>query len=310
MLENLSLFIFALIALWLGSGLIVNSLDNISRRLEISAFAVSFFLLGFLTSLPELSVGINAIIDKTPEIYIGNLIGGSVIIFLLIIPLLAILGNGIILSHQLTSNKLIFSLYVIGLPSLLIIDKNLTSVESLLLIIAYSVLLYAFEKRKGIFDHFRDKLYLDNRDTARDFFKIFTGAFVVFMSSGILVEKTIVFSRYLHVSPFLLSLLGLSIGTNLPEISIAARSITSGKKEIALGDYIGSAATNSMLLGILTIINNQPVAFQNHFLITFLFMWAGLILFYFFTRSKNDISRKEGFALLFLYLVFFLVEIQ
>src|SRR3989338_7653254 len=106
MLSNISYFIFALMVLWLGSGLIVYSLDNIARRLEISAFAVSFFVLGFLTSLPEIAVGINAILDKTPEIFVGNLLGGQIIIFLLIIPMLAILGNGVILSHQLTASKL------------------------------------------------------------------------------------------------------------------------------------------------------------------------------------------------------------
>src|SRR3990167_5911120 len=100
MLSELSFFFFALSVLWLGAGLIVYSLDNISRRLEISAFAASFSILGILTSLPEISVGINAIIDKKPEIYVGNLLGASVVLFLMIIPLLAILGNGVKLSHQ------------------------------------------------------------------------------------------------------------------------------------------------------------------------------------------------------------------
>ena len=295
--------------LWLGSGLIVYSVDRISRRLEISAFAVSFFVLGFLTSLPELSVGINSIIDKTPEIYVGNLIGGSVIIFLLIIPLLAILGKGIKLSHQLNPHKLIFSLYVIGLPSLLIIDKNLTKIESLLLLFVYFVLLYSMERKKGLFDHFRDKFKSAKSEILYDFFKIVIGAFVVFMASSILVDKTIVFSQIFAVSPYLISLLVLSIGTNLPELSIAIRSVSSGKKEIALGDYVGSAATNTVLLGALTLINGKPIVLENHFIMTFVFMVLGLFLFYYFTRSKNDISRKEGLVLLFVYIAFFLLEL-
>ncbi|OGG15777.1 hypothetical protein A3D78_04720 [Candidatus Gottesmanbacteria bacterium RIFCSPHIGHO2_02_FULL_39_14] len=309
MLSDLSFFFFSLIVLWLGAGLIVYSLERISKRLEISTFAASFFILGFLTSLPELSVGINSILEKRPEIYVGNLIGGSVIIFLMIIPMLAILGKGIILSHQLNTPRLIFSLYVIGLPALLIIDKNLTIVESLLLITVFPILFYSMEKRKGLLDHFRDKFISHKKETLRDFFKIVVGAYIVFMSSSILVDKTVIFANNLGISTFILGLLGLSIGTNLPEISIALRSITTGKKEIALGDYIGSAATNSVLLGILTVINGKKVVLENHFLITFIFTVCGLSLFYYFTRSKNDISRKEGFILFIIYILFFIMEL-
>ena len=40
---NILFFIFSLIAVWMGAGIIVTSLDRISRRLEISAFAASFY---------------------------------------------------------------------------------------------------------------------------------------------------------------------------------------------------------------------------------------------------------------------------
>lgn len=309
MLQDLSLFLFALTVLWLGAGLIVYSLDSISRRLEISAFAASFSILGILTSLPEISVGINAIIENKPEIYVGNLIGASVVLFLLVIPLLAILGNGVKLSHQLTPTRLILSLYTIGLPSLVIIDGNLTLVESALLILVYFILLYSLEKRKGLLDHFRDKFFAGKKDIYRDLFKIVVGAFIVYMASSILVDKTIIFSKILGISPFLLSLLGLSIGTNLPELSIALRAAATGKKEIALGDYIGSAAANTVIIGILTLVNKKQLLLQNHFIMTFMFMLSGLTLFYYFTRSKNDLSQKEGFALIFVYLAFFLMEL-
>lgn len=307
---NILFFIFSLFAVWLGAGIIVTSLDRISRRLEISAFAASFFILGLLTSLPELSVGINSIIEKKPEIFVGNLVGGSIILFLMVIPLLSLLGNGITLSHQLTRRKLIFALYVVGLPTLLTIDNNFTRIEGLLLIFMYFVLFYKMEKKKGLLDHFRDKFALHKKSTIWDAGKIIAGAFIVYIASAVLVENTIYFSKVLSVSPYLLSLLGLSIGTNLPEISIALRTATYGKKDIALGDYIGSAAANSLILGVLAVINGQVITFTNHLSVTFLMTALGLFLFYRFTRSKNDISRTEGLLLFLVYLAFFILEIK
>ncbi|OGG02984.1 hypothetical protein A2W14_04355 [Candidatus Gottesmanbacteria bacterium RBG_16_37_8] len=309
MLGNVSLFLFALLTLWLGAGIIVYSLDKISKQLEISAFAVSFFILGLLTSLPELSVGINSILENRPEIFVGDLIGGSLTLFIFVIPLLAILSKRITLSHQMSTLKLIFSLYVVGLPAILIIDNNLTIPESLLLIFVYFVLFYNMEKRKGILDHLKNNILVAKKHNLFEFTKIIAGAFVVFMSSSILVEKTIYFSQVFKITPYLISLLVLSLGTNLPEISIALRSVVSGNKQIAFGNYLGSAATNTLLMGILTIFNRKPIFLENHFLLTFLFMATGLFLFYYFTRSKNDISRNEGVILIFLYLVFLAVEL-
>lgn len=309
MLSDLSNLIFALIVLWLGAGLIVYSLDNIAQKLSISAFAASFSILGILTSIPEISVGINSIIEKKPEIFVGNLIGASVVLFLLVIPLLAILGNGVSLTHHMTPSKLILSLYTVGLPAFVIMDGSLTILESILLILIYLILLFILEKKKGLFVNFKAKLSAGKNVVFQDLAKIIVGAFVVYMASNILVEKTILFSQLLGVSPFILSLLGLSIGTNLPEITIALRAARSGKKEIALGDYIGSASANTLIIGFLTLINRQTLFLQNHFLITFAFTIIGLTLFYYFTRSKNDISRKEGIILFILYLVFILMEL-
>lgn len=100
----------------------------------------------------------------------------------------------------------------------------------------------------------------------------------------------------------------LSLGTNLPELSVGIRSLSSGKKEIAFGDYIGSAAANTAIFGVLTVVNKSDVIIPDHFFQRFIFIAAGLGLFYFFSRSKNNISRGEGLILLLVYILFLLVE--
>src|SRR3546814_16263914 len=66
-------------------------------------FTMSFFLLGLLTSLPELVIGLTSIVDGQPEIFVGNLIGGTIILFLLVIPLLALTSQGIKATRPLRS---------------------------------------------------------------------------------------------------------------------------------------------------------------------------------------------------------------
>src|SRR3989339_1977051 len=96
-------YFLAFLLLWYCSGIIVDSVGRLASKLKLSSFAVSFFVLGILTSIPEFSVGLNSIINKTPDIFVGNLLGASLIIFILIIPLLAVLGNGVKMIYQLSS---------------------------------------------------------------------------------------------------------------------------------------------------------------------------------------------------------------
>ena len=135
------------------------------------------------------------------------------------------------------------------------------------------------------------------------------GVAIVFLSSHFIVEKTIYFSEFFRISPFLISLTFLSIGTNVPELSLAIKSVFSGKKQVAFGDYVGSASANTLLLGIFSFIHNGEVLTENRFLMTFLFVIVGLALFYIFVQSKNLLSRKEGFVLLFIYGLFLLFEL-
>ncbi len=309
MLVDICVYIISFIVIWFGAGLIVDGVGNLSHKLNISSFATSFFVLGILTSIPEASVGINSIINHTPDIFVGDLIGASLVLFILAIPILAIFGNGIKLSHQMTPHKLILSLFVAAAPVFLILDKTISSTEGLFLIFLYLALFYSVEKKKGILENIKDRILDGKTHFLEDIMKLIGGALLVFVSSKILVDKTIYFSGVLGIAPFLISLLVLSIGTNLPELSLAVRSVVLGKKEVALGDYVGSAAANTLIFGVLTLINGGEVIVSNHYLQTLIFMVLGLGFFYYFSRSKNDISRKEGIVLLSLYFLFIFMEI-
>jgi len=144
------LYFASFIVIWYCSGVIIRSVESLAQKFKISPFAMSFFVLGILTSIPEFSVGINSIISNTPDIFVGNLLGASLIIFIFIIPLLAVFSGGVKLVHQLNENNLIFSLLVVAAPVFLIADNVLTRTEGVFLILIYFVLFYFIEKKHGL----------------------------------------------------------------------------------------------------------------------------------------------------------------
>lgn len=309
MVFQLLSYLFSFFVIWFGTGLVVRSVDRLAHRFTLSGFAISFFVLGILTSTPEFSVGINAIIDKEPEIFIGNLLGASLVLFLLVIPLLAIFGKGVKLVHQLDKKNLLFSLLVVATPSFLIADKKLTFVEGLFLILLYAVLFYFIENKKGLIEKIKDQVFHHHSSLIKEICQLIFGVALIIFFSNFIVDKTIYFSQLFNISSFLISLLVLSVGTNLPELSLAVRCIVTGKKEVAFGDYIGSAAANTLIFGVLALLIGGEVLLTNNFLIILFFTLFGLGIFFSFSRSKNEISREEGIILLLIYFLFLLTEI-
>ncbi len=300
---NLILYALSFIAIWAGAGLIISSVDRFSKKLRLSSFAVSFVILGILTSTPEFAVGVTAIAENNPQIFIGNLIGGIPVIFLFIIPILAIFGNGIKLNHDFDTKNLLFSLGVIAAPSVFLLDKKVGFFEGVILILLYLVLILFIERKHGFFDRANTQALNLKAYSYRDIIKILLGIGVVFVASQIIVEKTLYFSNILNISAFYISLMALSLGTNLPELSLAMRSIAYGKKDIAFADFMGSAAANTLLFGVFTLLNKGEVISINSFFVIFIFVVGGLTLFYFLSQS-HTISRRSGFILFCLYLLF------
>jgi cation:H+ antiporter len=303
------LYALSFAGIWIGSGLAIKSVERLSRTLRVSSFAVSFLVLGMFTSMGEFSVGVNSVLTNDPEIFVGNLIGASIVLLMLIIPLLAIMGRPIKIAPEFRGYNLPASLVVIALPALLAMDGKIGQTDSLLALVLFGFLLVSIQTKRGLIEKITSFNKKSGLKIGKELLRIAFGLVTIFIASRYVVEQTLYFSDILGISPFLISLLFIAIGTNIPELSLVMRSAFLRNNQVAFGDYIGSAAFNTFLLGMLTLMYGRPVRLTNSYLISLLFLIVGLIAFYFFSRSKHSISRKEGLVLLGLYVMFIGVEI-
>ena len=305
---HLFVYINAYILLWLATGLIVSSASRFSRLLRLSSSAVSFFVLGMLTSTPEIGLGVTSVINHQPELFVGDLIGGIVVIFFFIIPLLAIFGNGLQIGKHITSATLFLSFAVFVVPVLAVLDMKVTMAEGVVAMMMYCILFLFVERKKGIFNHSTVEAVVNAPHIRKELAKIAVGIGCVFLASIMIVRYTVYYATSFNISPFFLGLFVLALGTNLPELSIAIRATIAKEKNIALGDYVGSAAANTFLFGLFTILAGGEVVLAKGFYPTLFLMVVGFTLFYLLARTKNGISKREGFFLLAYYLLFIFIE--
>lgn len=312
MVNNLLLqtiiYIVCFFLVWIGAGLVVSPISDLSKSWRLPRFIISFFLLGILTSLPEITISTIAILNNDPVIVAGNLLGGVIVMFLGVIPLLGLVGNGVKMPTQLNKKQLIITLLVVVAPAFLTADQKIGQYEAIFLILLYLSLFVMFSFKQSFFEKIKTGIISRKKNSMRHLFKIVLGVSILIGASNQIVNSTLFFADMFKISPFFVSLIVVALGTNIPEISIVFRSVLSGKKDIALADYLGSASANTLLLGIFTLMHGETIQLPNHFFQRFSFLAVGLILFFFFARSRNTLSRKESAILLSLYLGFIMFE--
>lgn len=309
MLVNLLVYLISFVGIWVGAGLSLGAVEKLSKSWRVSSFAVSFLILGFFTSASELSVGINSVLGNDPEIFVGNLIGATIVIFMLVVPLLAIVGKQIAIRKEFRGNNLLMSLAVIASPVLLTIDGIINRTDSLFAIGLFVILAASIQKEKGLLEKIRDKSFLGKRGGWREILKVILGLAMIFVASKFVVEQTVYFSQIFNISPFLIGLLLISVGTNIPELSFVFRSLFMKNNDAAFGDYVGSAAFNTLFFGVLSLWYGKPIYLTNSYVVSLAYLLVGLVMFYIFAKSKNTISRLEGLALLVVYVAFLLTEV-
>lgn len=302
--QHLLIYFLSFVGIWIGSGIAIKSVERLSRTLRISSFSISFLILGIFTSIGELSVGINSILENDPEIYVGNLIGASIVLFMLIIPLLAITGRTIQIPLEFRGFNLPMALLVVAAPAILVLDGKIGKVDSLITLALFCILVVSIEARKGLINQIKSFNPKSGVRVSKELVKILIAVGVIFFASKFVVDQSLYFSKLLNVSPFFISLIFISIGTNIPELSLVVRSIFMKNKQVAFGDYIGSAVFNTFLIGMLTLVYNKTVYLTNSYVVSLVFLVVGLAAFFYFARTKHSISRLEGFFLLLLYILF------
>ena len=136
---------------------------------------------------------------------------------------------------------------------------------------------------------------------------------LLLLSAWGITKLAINIAESLAMPLFLIGLLGVSLGTSLPELSFALYSVVNKKKKthsLHLGNLLGSVAVNaSLILGITALISPIRVERSNGLWSSIVFTILTIAFFNLFMRSRKKISRKEGIALVMIYIVFLIAQI-
>ncbi len=304
-----------------SSGYLISALSAISKQLHLSKFVISFLLLSLATSLPELSVGINAAIAKESVLSLGDVLGTNIVNIALILGLVAIIGGGIKVQdyHSFKQIRLI-TLVIVVAPFLLLLDGTLSRLDGVLLLGLFVFRLWLFAKDNGYIEsayhlHLSDKNHSPSATAKKklmhQFIRFFISAVVLIGSAYLVVSSVVGMSELLGVSSFVIGLFVVAIGTSLPELMIGLRSVSSHSESISVGNIFGAITINaSLVLGIVAIIHPIQVESFAQYLVPAVVTLLSISLVYWFLRSKHTITRPQGLLLIAVYIAFIIIQAQ
>ncbi len=286
---------------------VVKSAVRIADRFGVSEFAAGFVAIAVGTSLPELVVGVMASLQKQSELVLGNVIGSNISNVTLVLGTLSILRGRLRVTSSFVKRDVYFVLPIVLLPVLLGIDGLISRFDGvvLLIVFAYYVHLALRQSRR-----FRATQDMKLEEISHPWFWLPVGIAGVVLSAEFLVEAFQAISVSFGIPMFFMGLTVVALGTSLPELAVELRAVHSAHEYIALGDILGSVMTNTTLvIGVAALINPlETPAYR--FLGSVMFMVTGVFLCTLFLESKLDLDRREGIALLLVYLTFLISEID
>jgi len=303
-----SCFLLAFSSKWL-----VGALSRIALFLKLKEFVVGFFIMAFAASLPNLFVGITAALNKIPQLSFGDVIGGNIVDLSLVIGLAALLSKGgLSAQSQTVQGSSIFTIFIGVLPLFLIADHNLSRIDGVLLILSYFVYIsWLFSKKERfskVYNHAPKSINFKN--FVKDLFFLILSVVVLFIGAKGIVSSASVFAVTLGLPIGLIGLFIVGPGNCLPETFFSIQAAKKGQDWMILGDLMGGVVMcATLVLGIVALISPIKIADFSPFVIARIFLVISVLFFIFCLRSDSKISKKEGVALLLIYILFLITEI-
>ncbi len=315
MVINLLLFSLSCLVLLASGSFFIKSIIKITSFLKMSVFVVSFIIVGIATSLPELLVGVSSALaslknplSNTVALSLGNVIGSNIANLTIIVGIPILLARGITVGSKTTKKDSLFMLIISILPLLLmLIGKKLSRIDGFILIAVFILYCAWLIRKKKEFTK-QTENNVGRWEIIINVCLFIFSALALYYSAKFTVQYASLLSIDLALPPIFIGLFIVALGTSLPELVVGFQAALSKNHDIILGNIMGSVVANSTLVLGATALIFPITSDLLIFFVSISFMIIAASLFTIFVESGKRIHWMNGVVLIFVYIVFIIVE--
>lgn len=293
------LLILGFILLIKGADYFVEASSSVARALRVPSIIIGLTIVAFGTSAPELAVSTTASLSGNNDIAVGNVIGSN------IFNLLVVLGTcGAIhpFAVRLRWDYLASVLTGVVLFFLIFRDLFVSRADAFLLLAMFAAFV-ALTIRDALANRTLAAEEVQLLSPLRTVIYIVGGLAAIVWGGDLVVDSASDIARSFGMSQALVGLTVVALGTSLPELVTSVVASRKGENGLALGNVIGSNIFN-ILMVLATSAAVHPIQVQMISVIDTACFIVFCVATWLLCRSKQRISRPEGFLMLGMYILY------
>lgn len=302
-------FIIGFILLILGGNVLVSNAVLVAKRFRVSPLLIGLLLIGFGTSLPELTTSLLSVMRKAEGLAVGNVVGSNIANILLVLGASALINPIVIHEKAFSRDALFLGLSTIVLLIALLQGSIGAGMGALMCAVLIFYVVYAYRTDKK---HMRTQkeeirpVKLSRRfhiPTPLAVVLTFCGLILTLLGADFLVKSVVVIAGHWGVSETIIGLTIVAFGTSLPELVTGI--IASYKKEggVVLGNVLGSNIYNALfILGVTALF--LPVTVPISIKTDVLVMTAATLLLLFVGWWRGRIDKRLGLLFISFYFAY------
>lgn len=311
MTEAWGFFALGLVLLALGGDSIVKGASGLAQRFGVSPFVAGLLLIAFGTSLPELAVNAHAIAVGAQDMALGNAVGSNIANLGLTLGLAAVAAPLLVRMRLLS--PLLVLLTVATLAVIVFgLDGVIGRIEGFVLLLGFvAMLVFLLARsarenpgvREGIVAYASTRAVL-----WMNLLRFLVAVALLYYGAKYVVQSAPLIGAQWGLSPLLVGLLPVAIGTALPELAAAIAAAKRGQGDMVAGHVIGSSLFN-LLVVVGGMAAFRPLPLPESFVrlelpVAIVFS----LMLYPMLRGDLRISRGEGGVLFVAFLAWVVLE--
>jgi cation:H+ antiporter len=303
----LAFVIIASLALMIkSSDLLLYGVTRYARRVGLSDYLTGLVVIAIVASFPELVSSVTGAIAGDHGIVFGAILGSNVGGLTLILGVMAIMGKKLDIRSKLFDKVKLLVFAFTLLPLVLVIDGSLSRIDGGILVLAYTVyLVWLWKKEKDVGSL---KKTVKIKVIWKDALVFILALGALLLSARFLIFGVGILSGQLGISTFIVSVVILGIGAQIPDLIVIVRSQAQGHKDVGMGDLLGSTLAKQLLfLGLIALVVPLHIGFSVVMISSIaLAVSMGLVLLF---MKTGWITWKGGILVLLIYGTYLLLEV-
>jgi cation:H+ antiporter len=314
-LFTIALFILGgFVGLIVGGELLVRGASNLAAAMKVPPLVIGLTVVALGTSAPELAVTVQSCYENEADLAVGNIVGSNIANLLLILGLAAVVAP-LTVSSQLFKLDIpvmiaaAIALFALGSDGSVSRGEGIALVVAMCMYLGWTMREARRESRK--LEKELEELTPEDVPATPKTFIVNTivgiaGLALLVYGADYTVNGCVELAKRFGVSELVIGLTIVAVGTSLPEMVVSVVAAMRGKRDLAVGNVIGSNILNVFaVLGIGAVVAPAGVAVSADSLAFDIpLMVAVSIVCYPVFLSGSSVTRLEGALMLLFYGVY------